>query len=58
MTDSEILAKWRTKNQNPYLSLSTAKALEKLERRFGHLKIQPQGAERPRSGIGPSRSGI
>lgn len=38
MTDSENLAKWRAKNQDPYLNLSTAKELEKLERRFCHLK--------------------
>lgn len=35
MTDQEILAKWRAR-RGP-VALATAKALQKLERRFGHL---------------------
>lgn len=35
MTDEEILAKYR--KRNPYISLATAKELDKLEKRFAHL---------------------
>lgn len=38
MTDRELLEKWRAKRG--HITLSTAKELEKLEQRFGHLKTK------------------
>jgi hypothetical protein len=38
MTDEEILALYRQKRKNPYLTLSTAKALHVLELKFGYLR--------------------
>jgi hypothetical protein len=38
MTDAELLAKWRQRRDNRFLTLATARELEKLERRFRHLK--------------------
>lgn len=38
MTDEEILARYRQKRKNPYLTLSTAKALHGLELKFGYLR--------------------
>ena len=38
MTDEEILALYRQKRKNPYLTLSTAKALHGLELKFGYLR--------------------
>jgi hypothetical protein len=38
MTDEEILALYRQKRKNPYLTLSTAKALHGLELMFGYLR--------------------
>jgi hypothetical protein len=39
MTDREILALYRQKRKNPYLTLSTAKALYGLELKFGYLRV-------------------
>jgi hypothetical protein len=39
MTDEEILALYRQKRKNPYLTLSTAKALHGLELKFGYLRL-------------------
>jgi hypothetical protein len=38
MTDEEILALYRQKRKNPYLTLSTAKALHGLELKFGYMR--------------------
>ena len=42
MTDEEILALYRQKRKNPYLTLSTAKALHGLELKFGYLRAEPE----------------
>jgi hypothetical protein len=50
MTDEEILALYRQKRTNPYLTLSTAKALHGLELKFGYLRAEPEPSREP----GPS----
>jgi hypothetical protein len=40
MTDEEILALYRQQRKNPYLTLSTAKALHGLELKFGLLRLE------------------
>jgi hypothetical protein len=42
MTDEEILALYRQTRTNPYLTLSTAKALHGLELKFGYLRAEPE----------------
>lgn len=37
-TDQELLTKWRARN--PYITLATARELEKLEKRFAHLQAR------------------
>lgn len=35
--DKALLDKWRAKRSNRFLTLATAKELEKLDRQFAHL---------------------
>jgi len=42
MTDEEMLALYRQTRTNPYLTLSTAKALHGLELKFGYLRAEPE----------------
>jgi len=50
MTDEEILALYREKRKNPYLTLSTAKALHGLELKFGYLRRREQERQNPEAG--------
>lgn len=36
-TDNELLRPWREKTGNPYLTLTVAKSLDRIERRNRHL---------------------
>lgn len=36
--DKALLDKWRAQRGNRFLTLATAKELEKLSRQFGHLE--------------------
>jgi hypothetical protein len=46
MTDEEILALYRQKRKNPYLTLSAAKARHGLELKFGYLRREHERRRR------------
>ena len=37
MTDKQVLAHYRDRDQNPYMTMGTAKALHGLSMKFGYL---------------------
>jgi hypothetical protein len=43
MDDEEVLAYFRAKRKDPYLTLSTARALQALEAKFGYLHRKDDG---------------
>ena len=44
MTDDELLGYERERHGDPYMTLGTAKELQKVALRFWHLKEMPQNA--------------
>jgi hypothetical protein len=38
MTDEELLAHYRQKRKNPYLTLGTARKLNSLDKKYAYLK--------------------
>jgi hypothetical protein len=46
MTDAEILAHQRAKHGNPYMPLSVAKEMQRLERKWQHLGAEVERKRR------------
>ena len=49
MTDDEILALYREKTNNPYLTLSTAHALRAWDMKMDHLRQDPELHRQPQN---------
>jgi hypothetical protein len=49
MTDDEILALYREKTNNPYLTLSTAHALRAWDMKMDYLRQEPELNRQPQN---------
>jgi hypothetical protein len=58
MTDKQVLAHYRDRDQNPYMTMGTAKALHGLSMKFGYLgaAIEKAREQETRDGTSPARS--